>query len=160
MIIYTSMQIRRENYDWVSPHLKRTNASPVARPSGFLTKRTPCSSSSTLQGSSPLLKNSIWRTQGRWDEIISIFSPEDPSLFTIFTTHTYVLWSLFFPFPHTVYSALVLLFPVFFYLSDNWDRVDEGTICLQVKIFNSDHLRMIRSWLDPPPLILTHSFYL
>lgn len=41
--------------------LNRTKASPVALPSGFLTKRTPSSSSSTSHGSSPPLKKSIWQ---------------------------------------------------------------------------------------------------
>ena len=40
--------------------LNKTNASPVALPSGFLTKRTPFSSSRTSQDSSPVLKKSIY----------------------------------------------------------------------------------------------------
>ena len=37
----------------------KTKASPVARPSGFLTKRTPSSPSTKEQALSPLAKNSI-----------------------------------------------------------------------------------------------------
>ena len=40
---------------------KRTKASPVARPSGFFTKRTPSSPSTKLQAVCPLAKKSIWK---------------------------------------------------------------------------------------------------
>ncbi len=53
--------------------LKRTNASPVARPSGFFTKRTPCSSSNTEQGSSPPRKNSIWTRDKKFWNKLAVF---------------------------------------------------------------------------------------
>ena len=50
----------RSAFSESSSSAKRTNASPVALPSGLRTKRTPSESSLTLHAESPLSKNSIY----------------------------------------------------------------------------------------------------